>query len=199
MSSNVETERSAAVVRLATGPIDASPRIPGSKSITNRALLVAALASGRSVLTGALHSDDTSFMAAALNALGVSVESDLANERFVIQGGGGTFPGETADLFVGNAGTAMRFLTAALTLGHGVFRIDGVPRMRKRPDRALIHALNDLGAHVESEEGTGCPPVRVVADGLPGGACAMTGDQSSQYFSALLLAAPCSGTASRSR
>jgi len=173
-----------------TGPIDADVHVPGSKSITNRALLVAALAGGESELIGALHSDDTTYMAAALNTLGIAVGSDHDGERFRVRGGGGTFPAAEADLFVGNAGTAMRFLTAALPLGHGTYRIDGIPRMRKRPIAPLLQALTDLGADVESEEGTGCPPVVVRADGLPGGRCAMAGDQSSQYFSALLLAAP---------
>jgi len=165
-------------------------RIPGSKSITNRALLVAALANGESELTGALHSDDATYMAAALNALGIVVETDQLRERFRVQGGGGTFPATEASLFVGNAGTAMRFLTAALPLGRGTYQIDGVPRMRKRPIAPLLKALNDLGADAQSEEGTGCPPVLVRADGLLGGQCSMAGDQSSQYFSALLLAAP---------
>jgi 3-phosphoshikimate 1-carboxyvinyltransferase len=107
-----------------------------------------------------------------------------------VSGGGGTFPATSADLFVGNAGTAMRFLTAALPLGHGEFRIDGIPRMRKRPIAPLLQALNDLGANAISEEGTGCPPVRVIASGLPGGTTRMAGDQSSQFFSAILLAAP---------
>jgi 3-phosphoshikimate 1-carboxyvinyltransferase len=107
-----------------------------------------------------------------------------------VTGGGGTFPARTADLFVGNAGTAMRFLTAALTLGHGEFRIDGIPRMRNRPIQPLLDALVGLGGNARSEEGTGCPPVRVRACGLPGGRISMPGDQSSQYFSALLLASP---------
>ncbi|MGI8475209.1 MAG: 3-phosphoshikimate 1-carboxyvinyltransferase [Thermomicrobiales bacterium] len=174
----------------ARGPVEGTTRIPGSKSITNRALLAAALATGESELTGALHSDDTRYMAAALNALGVRVESDVQGASFRVGGGGGTFPAAEADLFVGNAGTAMRFLTAALPLGHGRFRIDGVPRMRKRPLAPLLRALNDLGADATSEEGTGCPPVLIQAAGLRGGRCAMAGDQSSQFFSALLLAAP---------
>lgn len=174
----------------ASRPIDAVARIPGSKSITNRALLVAALADGESELTGALHSDDTRYMASALNALGIAVESDEPGERFHVRGGGGTFPAEQADLFVGNAGTAMRFLTAALPLGRGTFRIDGIPRMRQRPIAPLLDALNALGADAVSEAGTGCPPVVVRANGLRGGRAAMAGDQSSQFFSALLLAAP---------
>jgi 3-phosphoshikimate 1-carboxyvinyltransferase len=176
--------------RPAAGPIDATVAVPGSKSITNRALLVAALADGPSELTGALHSDDTRYMAAALNALGVPVETDEVGARFVVQGGGGTFPVAAGDLFVGNAGTAMRFLTAALPLGRGFYRIDGVPRMRQRPIQPLLGALRDLGADAASELGTGCPPVVVRAGGLPGGRCAMAGNASSQYFSALLLVGP---------
>ncbi|MGH2614082.1 MAG: 3-phosphoshikimate 1-carboxyvinyltransferase [Thermomicrobiales bacterium] len=176
--------------RQAAHPLDATVVVPGSKSITNRALLVAALADGQSELLGALHSDDTRYMAAALNALGVSVESDESGAAFQIRGGGGTFSVPEADLFVGNSGTTMRFLTAALPLGRGRYRIDGVPRMRLRPIAPLIDALNDLGADVRSEAGTGCPPVVVDAGGLRGGQTGMAGNLSSQYFSALLLAAP---------
>jgi 3-phosphoshikimate 1-carboxyvinyltransferase len=176
--------------RPATRPLDATVTVPGSKSITNRALLVAALADGSSELLGALHSDDTRYMAAALNALGVMVESDDTNGRFLIEGGGGTFAAAEADLFVGNAGTAMRFLTAALPLGAGRYRIDGVPRMRQRPIAPLLAALNDLGADAHSEFSNGCPPVVVQARGQRGGQTRMAGDLSSQYFSALLLAAP---------
>jgi 3-phosphoshikimate 1-carboxyvinyltransferase len=176
--------------RAASRPLDATVTVPGSKSITNRVLLAAALADGPSELLGALHSDDTRYMAAALNALGVAVASDEGAGRFLVQGGGGTFPITAADLYVGNAGTAMRFLTAALPLGHGQYRIDGVPRMRQRPIAPLIAALNDLGADARSELDSGCPPVVVRADGLRGGSTRMAGNLSSQYFSALLLAAP---------
>ncbi|HEX5991233.1 MAG TPA: 3-phosphoshikimate 1-carboxyvinyltransferase [Thermomicrobiales bacterium] len=176
--------------RQASRPLDATATVPGSKSITNRALIVAALADGSSQLIGALHSDDTRYMAAALNALGVTVEGDEANAGFRIEGGGGTFIAPEADLFVGNSGTTMRFLTAALPLGRGRYRIDGVPRMRQRPIAPLIAALNDLGADTYSEAGTGCPPVVVEASGLRGGQTRMAGDLSSQYFSALLLSAP---------
>jgi 3-phosphoshikimate 1-carboxyvinyltransferase len=164
--------------------------VPGSKSITNRALLVAALADGPSELRGALHSDDTRYMAAALSDLGISVESDEANARFRVDGGGGAFSATEAELFVGNSGTTMRFLTAALPLGHGRYRIDGVPRMRQRPIAPLLAALNDLGADARSEADTGCPPVVVRAEGLRGGQTHVAADLSSQYFSALLMAAP---------
>lgn len=171
-------------------PVDGTVVVPGSKSITNRALPIAALADGESLLTGALFSDDTRYMASALNQLGIPVEADDANQTFRVTGGNGTFPAREADLFIGNSGTSVRFLTALLTLGHGDFRIDGIPRMRQRPIQPLIDALNGLGSRVWSEDATGCPPVRVAADGLPGGTVTVPGDQSSQYFSALLIAAP---------
>jgi 3-phosphoshikimate 1-carboxyvinyltransferase len=171
-------------------PVDGTVIVPGSKSITNRALPIAALARGKSTLTGALFSDDTRYMAQALNQLGVRVDADEANNTFSVAGGDGTFPAASADLFIGNSGTSVRFLTAVLALGHGEYRIDGVPRMRQRPIQPLITALNDLGSEVRSEENTGCPPVIVTADGLPGGTVSVPGDKSSQYFSALLIAAP---------
>ncbi len=173
-----------------THPVDATVVIPGSKSITNRALLVAALADGESLLTGALFSDDTRYMAAALADLGIPVEADERNASFRVQGGGGTFPAREADLFVGNSGTTMRFLVAALPLGYGRYRIDGIPRMRQRPIGPLLRALADLGADATSEANTDCPPVIVNARGLPGGATTVPGEASSQYFSALLMAAP---------
>ena len=190
MTSSLTADHPAVEIRPIDRPIDADVVVPGSKSLTNRALLIAALADGVSHLSGALFSDDTAYMAEALNALGLAVESDEAGASFVVHGGSGTFPAREGDLFVGNAGTAMRFLTAALPLGHGRFRIDGVPRMRKRPLGPLLDALNQLGGNAMSELGTDCPPVVVIADGLPGGSCHMAGDQSSQYFSALLMVAP---------
>ncbi len=171
-------------------PIAGTARIPGSKSITNRALLVAALAAGDSTLTGALHSDDTRYMAAALTALGLHVVADEPGERFSVTGGDGAFPAREADLFVGNSGTTMRFLTAALALGHGTYRMDGVPRMRQRPIAPLLDALTSLGVDVHGEDVPGYPPVVVRATGLRGGAVRMAGDQSSQYITGLLLAAP---------
>lgn len=171
-------------------PFSATVVVPGSKSITNRALIIAALARGESELTGALSSDDTLYMAESLRRLGLEVEHDDARASFRVVGGDGTFTAESADLFVGNSGTSMRFLVAALPLGRGRYRIDGVPRMRQRPLSPLLAALRDLGADVESELGTGGPPVVVNAGGLAGGTTRMLGDQTSQYFSALLMAAP---------
>ena len=171
-------------------PFDATVTLPGSKSYSNRALLVAALARGRSEITDALWSDDTRYMHRALEALGVRVRADEATRTFVVDGVDGRFPAGGATLEIGNAGTAARFLTAAVALGEGTFVIDGSPAMRKRPIQPLLDGLRALGVDAESRDGTGCPPVIVRAHGLPGGRARMRGDISSQYFSALLLAAP---------
>jgi 3-phosphoshikimate 1-carboxyvinyltransferase len=173
-----------------TSPPDAVVRVPGSKSISNRALLIAALAEGESELNGVLFSDDTRYMTAALRALGIEVDCNEAAARVRVVGRKGEWPVEQADLFVGNAGTAMRFLLAALCLGHGRYRIDGTPRMRERPIQDLVDALAQLGARLRCEQGTGCPPVVVDATGLGGGSAGVRGDRSSQFLSALLQVAP---------
>lgn len=170
-------------------PFDAVVELPGSKSYTNRALLIAALARGRSEITQALASDDTHYMRMALKAMGVGIE-DRDAHTFLVTGVDGQFPSRGASLMVGNAGTAARFLTAAVALGHGTFVVDGSEAMRKRPIHPLIEGLRQLGVDIESKEGTGCPPVVVRANGIPGGRAVMRGDISSQYFSALLMAAP---------
>jgi 3-phosphoshikimate 1-carboxyvinyltransferase len=171
-------------------PIDAVVTLPGSKSYSNRALLVAALAQGRSEITDALDSDDTRYMERALGLLGVRVQREAASGGFVVDGVDGRFPVAEATLEIGNAGTAARFLTAAVALGHGTYVVDGSPAMRKRPIAPLLDGLRALGADAESREGTGCPPVVVRATGIAGGRARMRGDISSQYFSALLMAAP---------
>jgi 3-phosphoshikimate 1-carboxyvinyltransferase len=171
-------------------PIDAVVPVPGSKSITNRALLIAGLAGGASTLRGMLFSDDTRYMAEALTGLGLTVETDHSTELARVVGGDGAFPRDRADLFVGNSGTTMRFITAALAVGNGAYRVDGVPRMRSRPIGPLLRALNQLGSDARSEAGNDCPPVVMSANGLRGGRCAMDGSQSSQFFSGLLMAAP---------
>lgn len=177
--------------------LDAVVRVPGSKSYTNRALIAAALADGKSVITNALFSDDTKYMAVALNKLGISIEEYPRENTFVVHGLGGHFPVKETTLFVGNAGTAMRFLTALLTLGKGVYEIDGVERMRNRPIQDLIDCLNQLGADVSSKYNNGCPPVLIKAKELAGGRAKMKGNLSSQYFSAILLAAPYSRTSTQ--
>jgi 3-phosphoshikimate 1-carboxyvinyltransferase len=171
-------------------PPDATVGVPGSKSITNRALLLAALADGTSVLEGALASDDTRYMAAALGRLGAGVVESDTGTHFEVSGRGGHWAVGEADLFVGNAGTAMRFLVAALALGRGVYRIDGSARMRERPIQDLVDALAALGVRAACELGTGCPPVRVEADGLQGGEVSLRAERSSQFLSALLQVAP---------
>ncbi len=168
-------------------PPDCTVLIPGSKSMTNRAVLIAALAQGESVLEGALASADTRYMIEAWQQLGVDVRLE-GDARVVVGGRGGEIPATAADLFVGNAGTAMRFLVAALCLGHGHYRIDGTPRMRQRPIQDEIDALTQLGAHCRGTDG--CPPVRVEAQGLPGGHAVVAADKSSQFLSAILQAAP---------
>jgi 3-phosphoshikimate 1-carboxyvinyltransferase len=173
-----------------TRPFDAVVELPGSKSYSNRALLVAALARGRSEISRALFSDDTRYMQRALEALGVRVRADEAAQSFVVDGVDGRFPATEATLEIGNAGTAARFLTAAVALGRGTFVIDGSPAMRKRPIQPLLDGLRALGVDAESRERTGCPPVLVRAQGIAGGRARVRGDVSSQYLSALLMAAP---------
>ena len=173
-----------------TRPFDAVVTLPGSKSYTNRALLVAALARGRSRITDALSSDDTHYMRAALEALGVRIEADARAETFEVDGVDGRFPASEATLDIGGAGTAARFLTAAVALGRGTFVVDGSPAMRTRPIQPLIDGLAQLGVDIEAREGNGCPPVVVRASGIAGGRAKIRGDISSQYFSALLMAAP---------
>ncbi len=171
-------------------PPDCEVRVPGSKSITNRALLIAALADGASTLEDALFSDDTGYMAEAWERLGVAVHAAVSGNRFDVDGCGGAIPAGSAELFAGNAGTAMRFLVAALCLGHGRFRIDGTARMRQRPIQDLIDALTQLGARLHCAADPGCPPVVIEADGLPGGRTRIAAAKSSQFLSAVLLVAP---------
>ena len=159
-----------------SGPVRGTVRPPGSKSITNRALVCAALAQGDSTLRGALDSEDTRVMIDALRALGLAIEHDRAAAELRVVGCGGEFSCREADLFVGNSGTTVRFLTAMLTLGRGTFRLDGTPRMRQRPIEDLLDALRQLGADAQSQSGTGCPPVVVRARGLPGGKATVAGN-----------------------
>ncbi|MFO1067698.1 MAG: 3-phosphoshikimate 1-carboxyvinyltransferase [Geminicoccaceae bacterium] len=162
---------------------------PGSKSITNRALLLAGLAAGTSRLTGALKSDDTRYMAAALRAIGVTVAEPDAT-GFVVSGTGRLLP-PAEPLFLGNAGTATRFLTAAAATVEGTVVVDGDAHMRKRPIEPLVRALRSLGVDVAAP--TGCPPVTVHGKGrLAGGRVEVDAGLSSQYVSALLMMAPLS-------
>jgi 3-phosphoshikimate 1-carboxyvinyltransferase len=170
------------------GPLDARVRVPGSTSVTNRALLVAALAEGGSELSCALASDDTEVMIASLAALGCAV--DASGEPWRVTGTGGRLRAPAAPLYTGNSGTTARFLTAAACLADGPVMIDGSPRMRERPIDDLTRALEELGARCEILGARGCPPVRVAGGGLRGGDATIDARRSSQYVSAVLLAAP---------
>ncbi len=175
-----------------TQPVQASVKVPGSKSYTNRALAVAALADGASHLSGALFSDDTKYMAAALNAVGIPVAQDSAACTFDVQGKGGKIANVETEVFIGNAGTAARFLTAMLCLGEGRYRIDGVPRMRERPMADLLGALRELGAEVVEHGNAGCFPITVSGRTRKAGkvSVALPGNASSQFISGLVLSGP---------
>ena len=174
---------------------------PGSKSITNRALLIAALADGRSTLVGALDAEDSRIMLDALKALGIDASFDAETRIATVVGAGGVFPNRTADLYVGNSGTTARFLTAALAFAKdGEYRIDGKPRMRERPIGDLLATLRALGADVASENGNDCPPLKIRGcdvgskPGFPERAT-IAANVSSQFLSGLLMAAPLAGRA----
>lgn len=184
-----------------SGPVRGSIRPPGSKSITNRALVCAALAKGQSTLRGVLDSDDTRVMIDSLRRFGLRVDHAPSHDLVEIYGDGGRLflPNSIvtepqADLYVANSGTTVRFLTAMATLSNGRIRLDGTPRMRERPIGDLLAALRQLGAEVECEQGTNCPPVLVQGNGLPGGTARVAGNISSQFLSGLLLSAPCAKT-----
>jgi 3-phosphoshikimate 1-carboxyvinyltransferase len=170
------------------GPLDATVRVPGSKSITNRAAVCAALAAGESALEGALDSDDSEAMRVALGALGVPVAVD--GDVWRVSGRDGRLAAPAAPLDARASGTTARFLTAAATLADGPVVIDGAPRMRERPIDDLADALRALGAKVELLGRGGCPPLRVAGGGLAGGRAAIDARRSSQFVTAVLLAAP---------
>ena len=172
------------------GPFHASLRLPGSKSLTNRALLLAALADGQSTLRYPLVAQDAQRMTAALTDLGFTISAAGDAGYVVIQGGNGTISATEATLDLGNAGTAMRSLTAACCLGRGVYRLDGNPRMRQRPIGELVALLRRLGARIDFLNQEGCPPLRVQGGGLAGGELQVTTTRSSQFITALLVIGP---------
>jgi 3-phosphoshikimate 1-carboxyvinyltransferase len=173
------------------GPLDAIARVPGSKSITNRALLAAALAHGASTLSGALVAEDADVMIRALGALGAAVRPRPDDPTTIdVVGVDGRWPSAGGRLDLALSGTSLRFLTAAVALGRGRFVLDGVARMRERPIGDLVDALRRLGVAASAAGGDGFPPVTVEAAGLPGGATRVAGERSSQFLSGLLLAAP---------
>ncbi|MFZ2853870.1 MAG: bifunctional 3-phosphoshikimate 1-carboxyvinyltransferase/cytidylate kinase [Rhodocyclaceae bacterium] len=168
-------------------------RLPGSKSISNRVLLLAALADGETEVRDLLESDDTARMLDALKTLGVGVEA-LGDGAFRVRGVGGAFPVKEADLFLGNAGTAFRSLTATLALAGGHYTLAGVPRMHERPIGDLVDALRQIGADVAYLGNSGFPPLEIrPATILPGNALKVRGDVSSQFLTGLLMALPLTG------
>ncbi len=164
--------------------------LPGSKSLTNRALVLAALASGKSTLTNVLFADDTRVMIDGLKRLGFELEVDEAGKRIIVDGRGGRIPVQSAELFCGNSGTTIRFLAAMCALGRGEFTLDGVARMRQRPIGPLIELLRHMGVRAHYLMEHGFPPVLIRADGLPGGIIHFGASQSSQFLSAALMVAP---------
>ena len=164
--------------------------LPGSKSLSNRILLLSMLAEGQTEIHNLLDSDDVRRMVEALGILGIQFEEKRAENLISVSGTAGKIPVSEATLMLGNAGTAIRPLTAAMTLGHGRFVLDGVTRMRERPIIDLVDGLSQLGANLRCLNGTDCPPVEVIADGLPGGKTRLSGAISSQYLTAILLVAP---------
>jgi 3-phosphoshikimate 1-carboxyvinyltransferase len=174
-----------------TRPVRGAVTLPGSKSLTNRALLLAALCDQPVTLTGALFSDDTHLMAGALRKLGFTVEADEPALTLRVAGQAQGFTVGEADLFVGLAGTAARFLTALCAAApQGIYRLDGVPQMRKRPMKGLIDALRQLGADIRCPGEEGFFPLEIHARGLRGGTVNLDASESSQLLSALLMVAP---------
>jgi 3-phosphoshikimate 1-carboxyvinyltransferase len=173
-------------------PVSGWVRVPGSKSITNRALICAAMAHGRSHLTGVLESEDTEVMVQAWQSLGLNLEWNRVACELSIDGCSGQPPIRRADLHIANSGTSIRFLTAALAATHGEYSLDGVPRMRERPIGDLLDGLRSWGADVRSINATrdDCPPVLLQASGLHGGPASVRGEVSSQFLSGMLMAAP---------
>ncbi|WP_373307731.1 3-phosphoshikimate 1-carboxyvinyltransferase [Leeia speluncae] len=170
--------------------------LPGSKSISNRTLLLAALAEGKTEVKGLLASDDVHYMLEALKTLGVNWTQQGESRDFIVEGVAGALPVKSADLFLGNAGTAFRPLTAALALGAGTYRLSGVPRMHERPIGDLVDALRQLGADIAYEQNEGYPPLAIKpANIAANGSVKVKGNVSSQFLTALLMALPLTGEA----
>jgi len=171
--------------------INGEINLPGSKSLSNRALLLAALADGETEITNLLASDDIAHMLNALQKLGVRYQLSADKTRCLVVGNGGPFYCEgVTELFLGNAGTAMRPLSAALTLGRGEFILTGEPRMAERPIGPLVTALRQNGGQITYLQNEGYPPLQIKATGLSGGAVTIDGSISSQFVTALLMASP---------
>ena len=171
-------------------PPDATIRVPGSKSITNRILIIAALAEGHSRILNPLFSDDSFWLMNALVRLGIDVSADGEREEIYVSGQSGEFYASGVDLFVGNAGTVARFLPPVLALGRGPYTVDGVPRMRERPVEDLVDAMRQLGAAVEYVGEVARFPLTIRGGGIPGGEARVSASKSSQFISGLLMASP---------
>ncbi|HZL37583.1 MAG TPA: 3-phosphoshikimate 1-carboxyvinyltransferase [Tepidisphaeraceae bacterium] len=171
-------------------PFSVTMSPPGSKSLTNRALVLAALSEGESTLTNVLFADDTLVMLENLSRLGFELRIDRPGNTVRVAGRGGDVPAPAADLFCGNSGTTLRFLTALCTLGRGEYTLDGIPRMRERPIGPLLELLRNLGARLHCTMNEGFPPVKALADRLAGGRCRFATSTSSQFLSAVLQVAP---------
>lgn len=170
--------------------IDASIEVPGSKSLTQRALIAASLAEGTSRLIGPLESEDTKYSSGALAQMGIAIEKE---KDWLVHGSSGVVKPSTEPIFLGNNGTATRFLTSVVALGSTPFTIDGDPRMYERPIDPLMSALVGWGVDIVSLKGTGCPPLRINdkrLHGIAGGSTVLPEGKSSQYLSSLLLVAP---------
>ncbi|MBM4312591.1 MAG: 3-phosphoshikimate 1-carboxyvinyltransferase, partial [Deltaproteobacteria bacterium] len=168
--------------------LDATVRIPGSKSYTQRAMVIAALAEGESLLRNALLSDDTRILATALGNLGAHIRTEGA--RTVVRGNGGRIAFPSREIHLGNNGTAMRLLAGVASLGEGPVVLTGDPRMRERPMKPLLEALRALGVDVRTANDGGYPPVTIRGGRLSGGEVVFKEIESSQYVSAILIAAP---------
>jgi len=176
-----------------TGGVAKTIAVPGSKSITNRALVLAALAQAKDGcrLEGVLRSEDTEVMVDCLRKLGFRLDVDWdRSEIAVASNSHRLIPAAHAELFAANSGTSIRFLSALVSLGKGTYRLDGVARMRERPIQDLLDALRQLGVSARSELGNGCPPVVIDAQGIVGGTVEIRGNTSSQFLSALMMIAP---------
>ena len=168
--------------------LDAVVSLPGSKSYTQRALIIAALAEGQSILRHPLLSEDTEHLLGALRAMGTQITTE--SDRIVVKGTGGRLLTPSHPIYLGNNGTAIRLLTTVASLGHGVFTLTGDPRLCERPIGPLLEALKTLGVEADSRDNAGFPPVILHADGLRGGYVCLRDLESSQYISSLLISAP---------
>ena len=174
--------------------LDAVVAVPGSKSLTQRALIAAALAQGSSQLHGPLASEDTRYTMTALRAMGVECD-DSNPDCWLVEGKGGLIAEPSQPIFLGNNGTATRFLTSVAALGRGCFHITGSERMAERPILPLMQALQGWQVEISSDAGNGCPPLTIQAKGLAGGRTLLPEGKSSQYLSSLLLVAPYAASA----